>query len=165
MTTPTTSQCCPKCRCSIVGNDCGKCHNPQCKCHRASKFCNCDGPYTCKEHDGEFRWCDNPKCRCHTTSQETIEDWEKTFEHAYIDGSFGIEYVGTRVPFQALKDFIRAQRSQVRAETWKRAEECAAGQYGPESADIPTLSQRNMGIRDVLASMKQAQTLQTHDSA
>lgn len=29
------------------------------------KRCKCDGPFTCQEHRGEFRWCDNPKCACH----------------------------------------------------------------------------------------------------
>lgn len=29
------------------------------------KGCGCDGPYTCKQHEGDFAFCSNDKCLCH----------------------------------------------------------------------------------------------------
>lgn len=42
--------------------------------------CNCDGPYTCKTHDGEYRWCNNFKCKCH----ERLSDEPKARNDAAI---------------------------------------------------------------------------------
>ena len=45
--------------------------------HIQQNKCNCDGPYTCKKHDGEFAFCSNPKCTCHSTpTQHTCCDGE-----------------------------------------------------------------------------------------
>ncbi len=34
--------------------------------------CPCDGPWTCKVHDGEFVYCSNPLCQCHTPKETGV---------------------------------------------------------------------------------------------
>lgn len=29
-------------------------------------YCKCEGPWTCREHGGEFTFCDNRKCWCYS---------------------------------------------------------------------------------------------------
>lgn len=61
-----------------------------------------------------------------------IEPWEKEFDERYFMGEFGIDYIGLRVPFAALKEFIREIRKSARTETLM---ECR-GLLGEDNYDI-----------------------------
>ena len=49
--------------------------------------CDCEGPYTCKTHDGSYTFCDNFHCKCHITEHGgPIYDLARNAEALTVEG-------------------------------------------------------------------------------
>lgn len=77
-------ECCPKCSCGIVGNDCGKCHNPVCKCHTTQEEA---WEQLCEDY--KFLFTDVPsfegfKTRVKSVSEQAVAERERELREAIV---------------------------------------------------------------------------------
>lgn len=57
--------------------------------------CKCYGPYTCKTHDGEYRWCSNFECICHQPKPNNQTLMNETYQPRDVkEAQYGIDQMG-----------------------------------------------------------------------
>lgn len=87
--------------------------------------CNCNGPYTCKVHDGEFVFCSNPKCMCHSSTSmpqpdNVLREFEKEFGKGFISLSIATQdntkIVGRDNLFNWVKSLLHAKEEEMAKE-------------------------------------------------